>query len=56
MFDEKSHSLKMDKSIEAFTKELSSHRTERANAAKLDIVKEKIYKKKSSRCFKRTCY
>ena len=24
MFDEKSHSLKMDKSIEAFTKELSS--------------------------------
>ena len=39
MFDEKSHSLKMDKSIEAFTKELSSLRTGRANAAMLDLVK-----------------
>ena len=33
MFDEKSHSLKMDKSIEALLKELSSLRTGRANAA-----------------------
>ena len=43
MFDEKSHSLKMDKSIEAFTKELASLRTGRANAAMLDIVKVDVY-------------
>ena len=43
MFDEKSHSLKMDKSIEAFSKELSSLRTGRANAAMLDIVKVDVY-------------
>ena len=43
MFDEKSYSLKMDKSIEAFTKELSSLRTGRANAAMLDLVKVDVY-------------
>ena len=43
MFDEKSHNLKMDKSIDAFTKELSSLRTGRANAAMLDIVKVDVY-------------
>ena len=43
MFDEKSHSLKMDKSIEAFSKELSSQRTGRANAAMLDLVKVDVY-------------
>ena len=43
MFDEKSHNLKMDKSIEAFTKELSSLRTGRANAATLDLVKVDVY-------------
>tara|TARA_B100000989_G_scaffold263465_1_gene215372 strand:- start:10 stop:561 length:552 start_codon:yes stop_codon:yes gene_type:complete len=43
MFDEKSHSLKMDKSIESFTKELSSLRTGRANAAMLDLVKVDVY-------------
>ena len=43
MFDEKSHSLKMDRSIEAFTKELSSLRTGRANAAMLDLVKVDVY-------------
>ena len=43
MFDEKSHSLKMDKSIEAFSKELSSLRTGRANAAMLDIVRVDVY-------------
>ena len=32
MFDEKSYSLKMDKAIEVFSKELSSLRTGRANA------------------------
>jgi ribosome recycling factor len=37
MFDEKSYSLKMDKTIEVFTKELSSLRTGRANAAMLDL-------------------
>jgi len=43
MFDEKSHSLKMDKSIEAFSKELSSLRTGRANASMLDLVKVDVY-------------
>ena len=43
MFDEKSHSLKMDKSIEAFTKELSSLRTGRANASMLDLIKVDVY-------------
>ena len=43
MFDEKSHGLKMDKSIEAFSKELSSLRTGRANAAMLDLVKVDVY-------------
>jgi ribosome recycling factor len=43
MFDEKSHSLKMDKAIEAFSKELSSLRTGRANAAMLDLVKVDVY-------------
>ena len=46
MFDEKSHSLKMDKSIEAFLKELSSLRTGRANAAMLDLVKVDVYGQK----------
>ncbi len=43
MFDEKSHSLKMDKAVEVFTKELSSLRTGRANAAMLDLVKVDVY-------------
>ena len=43
MFDEKSHSLKMDKSIEAFSKELSSLRTGRANASMLDLIKVDVY-------------
>ena len=43
MFDEKSYSLKMDKTIEVFTKELSSLRTGRANATMLDLVKVDIY-------------
>ena len=43
MFDEKSHSLKMDKAIEVFTKELSSLRTGRANAAMLDLIKVDVY-------------
>ena len=43
MFDEKSYSLKMDKTIEVFGKELSSLRTGRANAAMLDLVKVEVY-------------
>ena len=43
MFDEKSYNLKMDKAIEVFTKELSSLRTGRANAAMLDLVKVDVY-------------
>jgi ribosome recycling factor len=43
MFDEKSYSLKMDKAIEVFTKELSSLRTGRANAAMLDLIKVEVY-------------
>ena len=43
MFDEKFHSIKMDKAIEVFSKELSSLRTGRANAAMLDIIKVDVY-------------
>tara|TARA_Y100001935_G_scaffold76847_1_gene64184 strand:+ start:177 stop:728 length:552 start_codon:yes stop_codon:yes gene_type:complete len=43
MFDEKSHSLKMDKAIEAFSRELSSLRTGRANASMLDLIKVDVY-------------
>jgi ribosome recycling factor len=43
MFDEKSYNIKMDKAIDVFTKELSSLRTGRANAAMLDLVKVDVY-------------
>ena len=43
MFDEKSYSIKMDKAVEVFSKELSSLRTGRANAAMLDLVKVDVY-------------
>ena len=43
MFDEKSCSLKMDKAIEVFSKELSTLRTGRANAAMLDLIKVNVY-------------
>ncbi len=43
MFDEKSHGLKMNKTIEVFSKELSSLRTGRANAAMLDLVRVEVY-------------
>ena len=43
MFNEKSYSLKMDKTIEVFIKELSSLRTGRANSAMLDLVKVDVY-------------
>ena len=43
MFEEKSYNLKMDKAIEVFSKELSSLRTGRANAAMLDLIKVEVY-------------
>ncbi len=43
MFDEKSYSLKMDKAIEVFSKELASLRTGRANSAMLDLIKVDVY-------------
>ena len=43
MFDDKSYSLKMDKAIEVFLKEISSLRTGRANASMLDIIKVDVY-------------
>ena len=43
MFDEKSYNQKMDKTIEVFSKELTSLRTGRANASMLDLVKVDVY-------------
>ena len=43
MFNEKSHSQKMDNAIEVFSKELSSLRTGRANAAMLDLIRVDVY-------------
>ena len=43
MLDEKSYGVKMDKAIDVFSKELSSLRTGRANAAMLDLVKVDVY-------------
>ena len=43
MFEEKSYGVKMDKAIDVFTKELSSLRTGRANAAMLDLIKVDVY-------------
>jgi|TARA_B110000881_G_C18464153_1_gene457803 ribosome recycling factor len=43
MFEDKTYSQKMDKTIEVFAKELTSLRTGRANAAMLDLVKVDVY-------------
>ena len=43
MFDDKIYCQKMDKTIEVFSKELTSLRTGRANAAMLDLVKVDVY-------------
>ena len=43
MFDDKIYNQKMDKTIEVFSKELTSLRTGRANAAMLDLVKVDVY-------------
>ena len=46
MFNENNYLQKMNKTFEVFTKELSSLRTGRANAAMLDIVKVDVYGQK----------
>ena len=43
MFNDTTYNQKMDKTIEVFTKELSSLRTGRANASMLDLVKVDVY-------------
>tara|TARA_B100000767_G_scaffold256047_1_gene262807 strand:+ start:468 stop:1019 length:552 start_codon:yes stop_codon:yes gene_type:complete len=43
MFNEKTYSNKMDKTIEVFAKELTSLRTGRANASMLDLIKVDVY-------------
>ena len=43
MFNEKTYSQKMDKTIEVFSKELTSLRTGRANSSMLDLVKVDVY-------------
>ena len=43
MFNDKTYSQKMDKTIEVFTKELTSLRTGRANANMLDLIKVDVY-------------
>ena len=46
MFDTKIYNQKMDKTIDIFSKELSSLRTGRANANMLDLVKVDVYGQK----------
>ena len=43
MFNNKTIDQKMDKTIEVFTKEISSLRTGRANASMLDLIKVDVY-------------
>ena len=43
MFNDKTYSEKMDKTVEVFQKELTSLRTGRANASMLDLVKVDVY-------------
>ena len=43
MFNDKTYNQKMDKTIEVFSKELTSLRTGRANAAMLDLIKVDVY-------------
>ena len=46
MFNENNYNQKMMKTIEVFSKELTSLRTGRANANMLDIVKVDVYRQK----------
>ena len=43
MFNDKTYNQKMDKTIEVFSKELTSLRTGRANASMLDLIKVDVY-------------
>ena len=43
MFDEKTYNQKMDKTINIFSKELTSLRTGRANSSMLDLIKVDVY-------------
>ena len=42
-FNEKDYSVKMDKTIQSFKKDLASVRTGRANASMLDMIKVDVY-------------
>ena len=42
-FNEKNCSLKMDKTIQSFKKDITSLRTGRANASMLDMIKVDVY-------------
>ena len=46
MFSEKNYQNKMDKTIEIFSKELSSLRTGRANSSMLDLIRVEVYGQK----------
>ena len=46
MFNDKNYNLKMDKTIDVFSKELGSLRTGRANANMLDLVRVDVYGQK----------
>ncbi len=46
MFQEKTYSLKMDKTFDVFIKDLSSLRTGRANSSMLDLIKVDVYGQK----------
>ena len=46
MFDDNSYNQKMGKTLDVFTKELTSLRTGRANANMLDLVKVDVYGQK----------
>ena len=45
-FNEKNYSLKMDKSIQSFKKDISTLRTGRANTSMLDTIKVDVYGQK----------
>ena len=47
MFDKNNYKQKMNKTFEAFTKDLSALRTGRANASMLDIIKVDVYGQKT---------
>ena len=46
MFDDNSYNQKMGKTLDVFTRELTSLRTGRANAAMLDLIKVDVYGQK----------